>query len=142
MKAYRGIALLIAAGVLLQAAFIAAGTFELVSSDNTLVSEDYEYNTGQELHAIVGFNLIPLLALGLLVASLFTKRVGATKRAALVFGAVFLQVVLALLSYEVSGLGALHGINAFVVLGTAIWASRLAAHPAPSEPAAREHSAV
>ena len=142
MKAYRGIALAIAAGVLLQAAFIAAGTFELISSDNTLVSEDYEYNTGQELHAIVGFNLIPLLAIVLLVVSLLTKRAGATKRAGMVFGAVFLQVVLALISYEVSGLGALHGINAFVVLGTAIYASRLAASPAVDAAASREHSSV
>ena len=141
MKAYRVIALLIAAGVLLQAAFIAAGTFELISSDNTLVSEDYEYNTGQGLHALVGFNVIPLLAIVLLVVSLLAKRTGATKRAGMVFGAVFLQVVLALISYEVSGLGALHGINAFVVLGAAIYASRLAAAPADAG-LAREHSSV
>jgi len=144
MKAYRGIAYVIAACVLLQAAFIAFAWFDVLNAvdGGEVITEDYEGNAGHAGHGIVGMMVIPLLAIALLITSLFTKTVGASKRAGMVFGAVLLQVVLAFISFGVPALGFLHGINAFVVLGAALYASRLAAPAAVSGTAARETTAV
>ena len=143
MKAYRGIALVIAAGVLLQAAFIAFAWFEVINAvdSGTTINEDYEGNAGHAGHGIVGMMVMPILGLALLITSLFTKTVGASKRAGMVFGAIVLQVVLAFVSFGVPAIGFLHGINAFVVLGAALYASRLASVPTTLS-APRESSAV
>ena len=143
MKAYRGIALVIAAGVLLQAAFIAFAWFEVINAvdSGTTINEDYEGNAGHAGHGIVGMTVMPVLGLALLITSLFTKTVGASKRAGMVFGAIVLQVVLAFVSFGVPAIGFLHGINAFVVLGAALYASRLASVPTTLS-APRESSAV
>jgi hypothetical protein len=144
MKAYRGIAYVIAGLVLLQAAFIAFAWFDVISSleDGTVFTEDSDGNAGHAGHGIVGMMVIPILSLILLVTSFFTKTVGATKRALMVLGAVVLQVVLAFISFGVPALGFLHGINAFVVLGAALYAARLAAAAAVPGTPAREHTAV
>ena len=143
MKAYRGIALVIAAGVLLQAAFIAFAWFEVINAvdSGTTITEDYEGNAGHAGHGIVGMMVMPILGLALLITSFFTKTIGASKRAGMVFGAIVLQVVLAFISFGVPAIGFLHGINAFVVLGAALYASRLASVPATLS-APRESSAV
>ena len=76
-----------------------------------------------------GTILIPLVALILLVVSFFAKVPGGVKFAADLFGLIVLQViVLPMLSREVgSGFGALHGVNALVLMGVAIMAGQRAA---------------
>ena len=69
----------------------------------------------------VGLVLIPLCSLLLLIVSFFAKVPKGTMMAALIVGLVILQVfVLPALSREVgSGFGALHGINALLIMGAA-----------------------
>jgi heme A synthase len=144
MKAYRGIAYVIAGLVLLQAAFIGYAWFEVINAvdSGTVINEDYEGNAGHAGHGITGMMVIPLLSIVLLVVSLFTKVAGATKRAAIVFGVVVLQVALGLISFGVPALGALHGINAFALLAAALYAARLAAPVAVEQPSSRATTAV
>ena len=70
---------------------------------------------------------MPLLGLILLVVSFFAAKSvpGARKWAGIVFGLIVLQVALALFAFSVPALGALHGINALAVFGTAVRASML-----------------
>ncbi len=76
-----------------------------------------------------GTVLIPLVALILLIVSFFAKVPSGVKFAAGIFALIVLQViVLPMLSREVgSGFGALHGVNALVLMGVAIMAGRRAA---------------
>ena len=68
----------------------------------------------------------------LLIVSFFAKVPKGVMLAATIFGLVILQVfVLPALSREVgSGFGALHGINALVMMGVAIMAGQRASAPA------------
>lgn len=144
MKAYRGIAYVIAGLVLLQAAFIAFGWFDVINDmeNGAVYSEDSDFTAGLIGHSINGTLVIPLLTIVLLITSLLTKTIGASKRAGMVFGAVVLQIALGLISFSVPFLGLLHGINAFVVLGAALYAARLAAPAAVPGTAARETTPV
>jgi hypothetical protein len=126
MKAtYLWLARLIALGVVLQAAFIAYGTFEIFNDadDGRLFTGD-EYNTGQILHSIFGTGIIPLMALVMLILAFFIKVPRGVPMAAAVFGLVVLQFVLALVSFPVPVIGLLHGLNAFAIAGVAGFAGR------------------
>ena len=129
-QTYRVLSGLIALGVVVQAMAIALGGFGVLHDvDNGLVvDKNFEPNFGQTLHGIDGMYVIPLLGLVLLIVSFFAAKTvpGAPKWAAIVFGLIVLQVVLAFVSFSAPVVGALHGINAFAVLGTAIRASMLA----------------
>jgi heme A synthase len=128
-QTYRVVSGLIALGVLVQAAAIAFGWFDALHElDNGLViDENYEGNAGHAVHAMLGFNVMPLLGLVLLIVSFFAAKSvpGARKWAGIIFGLIILQVALALFAFSVPALGALHGINALAVLGTAMRASML-----------------
>ena len=134
-QTYRVISGLIALGVLVQAGAIAGGWFTAIHDvDNGLVIDDnYDGNAFHGVHALVGFNVMPLLGLVLLVVSFFaaTSVPGARKWAGIVFGLIVLQVALALFAYGVPSLGALHGINALAVLGAAVRATVLARDAGP-----------
>jgi hypothetical protein len=121
---------LIALGVLVQAAAIAAAWFTTLHDiDNGLVvDKNYNGNAFHSVHGFVGFNVMPLLGLILLVVSFFaaTSVPGARKWAGIVFGLIVLQVALALFAFSVPALGALHGINALAVFATAVRTSMLA----------------
>ena len=140
MKAYRGIALAIAVGVLLQAAFIAFAWFDVLNAveDGTIIDDNYDGNAGHAGHGIVGMTVMPLLGIALLVSSFFVKVGEARKRAGIVLGLIVLQVVLAFISFGLPALGALHGLNAFAVLASALYASRLATAGAPLGAPSRE----
>lgn len=127
-KTYRALAVLIAVGVVVQAAAIAYAWFQVIVDieGGAVFTSDSEGNAGHMLHGIVGMLVIPLLALLLLVTSFFTKVSGATTWAGLVLLAVVAQVVLAFVSFGVAAVGALHGINAMVVLGLALMTARRA----------------
>ena len=135
-QTYRVVSGLIALGVLVQAGAIALGWFTALHDvDNGLVIDDnYDGNVGHSVHGFVGFNIMPLLGLILLIVSFFAaKQVpGARKWAGIVFGLIVLQVALALFAFSVPALGALHGINALAVLGTAGRASMLGREAGPA----------
>jgi heme A synthase len=134
---YRGLALAVAALVMLQAAFIAYAVFGLSkwvredggTLDASVFSEGATVEVGGEmgfaLHAISGTFLIPLVALILVIVSFFAKVPGGTKWALIVFGVVVVQYALAFLG-RIAGLpaiGALHGLNALILFGVAVTAA-------------------
>jgi hypothetical protein len=125
MKAYRIIAHAIAACVVLQAAWIAAGTFTLAkqTDDGKTITEDNFRNWAMNAHSIFAI-IIPILAIALLVTAFVIKQPGAPKWAGLVFGSVLLQWVLAIIAYAVPVIGVLHAVNAFVMIGLAEMAAR------------------
>lgn len=126
---YRVLAMLVATGVVLQAAFIAFALFDVLSAVDGGEIYDGDYNTGQVLHSLVGY-LIPLLALALLIVSFFAKIPGGVRWAGIVLGVAVLQVLLAFVAFGVPVLGLLHGINALVLVIVADQAARRAKVPA------------
>ncbi len=154
MKAYRFLALAIAVLVVVQAGAIAWAFFGLSNwitdggvLDEELLdcTEDCESigiaETGFAIHMFfVGLVLIPLTSLVLLIVSFFAKVPKGVMLAAIIFGLVILQVfLLPELSRQVgSGFGALHGINALVLMGVAIMAGQRASTPA----VATDHTSV
>ena len=134
-QTYRVMSGLIALGVLVQAAAVAFGWFDAIHEveNGLVIDENYDGNVGHAVHAMLGFNIMPLLGLILLVVSFFAAKSvpGARKWAGIVFGLIILQVALALFAFSVPALGALHGINALAVLGTAVRASMLTREVGP-----------
>ena len=125
-SAYRGLALLICLGVLVQAAAIAFGWFDVLKDldDGAVLDKDFDLNAGHVLHGIVGMSVIPLLGLVLLVVSFFTKSPGASKWAGIVLGTIVFQVVIGIVSFSAPIAGVLHGLGAFVLFGVALMAAR------------------
>ncbi|MBA3720748.1 MAG: hypothetical protein H0W95_10790 [Nocardioidaceae bacterium] len=130
---YVALARLVALGVIVQAALIAFGWFEVLSEveDGAVFDENTDYNAGQLLHAMVGTIVIPVISLVLLVLSFFAKIPGGVKWAAIIFGLVVLQFLLALVSFSAPVIGLLHGMNA---LALAIVAERAGARVAALAP--------
>ena len=128
-QTYRVLAWLIALGVVVQAAAIAFGWFTAINEvDNGLViDKNYEGNAGHALHGIVGMYAMPVLGLIFLIVSFVAARAVPRGRtwAAIVFVAIVVQVALAFLSFGIPAIGALHGLNALIVFGTAVRASLL-----------------
>ena len=128
-QTYRVISGLIALGVLVQAGAIAAGWFTALHDvdKGLVIDKNYDGNGFHGLHAFVGFNVMPLLGLILLIVSFFAAKSvpGARMWAGIVFGLIILQVALALFSFSIPSLGALHGINALAIFGCAVRASML-----------------
>jgi hypothetical protein len=131
-KAFRVLAYLVALLVMVQAASMVwaiAGlgiwvdegndfTAELFDSDETPFTEV----AGFMIHGMNGMMLIPLVALILLIVGLIAKFPGSTKYGAAVFLLVILQVALGIFGHEAAIFGALHGINALILFGTALMA--------------------
>jgi hypothetical protein len=136
MKAYKGLAHAITACVVLQVAWIAAGTFFLAkeTDDGKTITEDNFRSWGMDLHSIFAM-IIPVLAIALLIAAFVIKRPGAPKWAGLVFGTVVLQWVLAIIAFGVPAVGVLHALNAFVMAGLAEKAASEVSNAAVPEPA-------
>lgn len=128
MKAtYMWLTRLIALTVVLQAAFIAWGTFDIfntVDDGKAFTGETEDYNAGQALHSTFGIMVIPLLVLLLLIVSFFARVPRGVVMALAVLGLVVLQIVIAFLSFPAPVLGLLHGINAFIIAGVAGFAGR------------------
>jgi 1,4-dihydroxy-2-naphthoate octaprenyltransferase len=133
---YRILAMLIAAGVVVQAAAIAFALFDIEkkTDDGQIYSKD-SHNGGVVLHSVLGEMVIPVIALLLLIVSFFAAIPGGVKWAAITFGVLVLQVVLAYAGDALPAIGVLHGINAFALAGVASIAmrkARLAESPAPA----------
>jgi heme A synthase len=120
---------LVALGVVVQASAIALGWFTALHKvDNGLViKKNYDGNVGDAIHSVNGTFVLPLLGLALVIVSFFAAPTvpGARKWAGIVFGLIVLQIALAFVAFSAPFVGALHGINALVVLGTAMRASML-----------------
>lgn len=128
--------------VVLQAAFIAWAFFgvnDWVMNDDGVVDKalldctdcDQEFfaEWGFAFHMFFnGFVLIPLLTLITFIVSFFAKMPGAWKWGLTLVVLVLLQVmILPMLADEIDPIfGALHGINAFVILGVALMAGNKA----------------
>jgi 1,4-dihydroxy-2-naphthoate octaprenyltransferase len=133
---YRILAMLVAAGVVVQAAAIAFALFDIEkkTDDGQLYSKD-SHNGGVALHSVLGEMVIPVIALLLLIVSFFAAIPGGVKWAAITFGVLVLQVVLAYAGDALPAVGVLHAINAFVLAAVASIAmrkARLADSPAPA----------
>jgi len=122
-QTYRVVAYLIGLGVLVQAAAVAFGWFQVINDiENGLVlSGENGINIGHEIHGMNGMYVMPLLGLVLLVVSFFAARQvpKARKWAGIVLLLIVLQVALALFAFGAPVLGALHGINALLIFGAA-----------------------
>lgn len=122
-QTYRVLAGLIALGVLFQAASVAFGWFDAISEleNGLVIDENYEGNAGHMLHGLVGMMVMPALGLILLIVSFLAAKVvpGARAWGGIVLGLIVLQVVLGIVAFSVPIVGALHGINALLILGAA-----------------------
>ena len=76
------------------------------------------------VHGINGIFVIPALALALLIVSFFTKVRGAIKWAAIVLLLTVAQGQIGFLGHEFPLAGALHGLNALALFGTALYTGR------------------
>jgi len=133
--AYRVLAYLVAAEVVIQAAAIAYAMFGLsawiegggVLDKASMESESSYFDgvLGFMVHGINGEIVLPLLALALLVVSFFTAMAGAVKWAGIVLGLLVLQVLLGVFGHGLPALGLLHGLNALLLFGAAVIAARL-----------------
>jgi len=135
--AYRILAGLIALGVVLQAAFIAAGWFSVLhdTDSGAVFDKNTEDNWGQAAHSAVGMMVLPVIALLLLIVSFFARIPGGVQWAAITVGVTVVQIVLAFASYGAPAVGALHGITAFALAGVASVAMRKARQADPTAPA-------
>jgi hypothetical protein len=135
-NAYRILATIIAVEVVIQAmamVFAVAGLGIWVDEggvyDKATAEDDSVTFTGVGgfiVHGINGMMIIPLLGLVLLIVAFFAKVPGGVKWAAIVLGAIVLQVFLGIFGHESAYVGMLHGLNAFVLLGSAGMAARAA----------------
>jgi hypothetical protein len=119
--AYRSVAQLIMAAVVVQAMVIALGMFAQAHDvDNGRpIDQNSSDPLGVVVHGVVGEMIIPLLAV-LLVALALVADVAAGIKAALgVLAMVIVQIALGFASFSVPVLGLLHGLGAFAVLGAA-----------------------
>jgi heme A synthase len=129
-QTYRVLAGLIALGVLVQAAAVAFGWFQVISDveNGAVFDENAEFNLGQLVHLYGGLYAIPLLGLLLLIVSFLAAKTvpGARKWGGIVFGLIVLQVALAIFAFALApAIGALHGMNALFLLGASLRASAL-----------------
>lgn len=151
MKAYRILAYTIAGLVVVQAGAIAWGFFGVgnfiddggvVDQEFLDCTEDCESFGGEFGFAIhmffVGLVLLPLSSIILLIVSFFAKVPGGIAMAGGLVVLVILQVIgLPALSRSVgSGFGALHGLNAMLILGVAYMAAKRASTATPIAPTA------
>ena len=132
--AYRGFAFAVAIGVVLQAAWIALGTFQIAheTDDGKIIDKNYDGNFGLNMHGL--FAILVLVCALILMGLAFGAHVPEGKKwAGFVLLAVVAQWVLAFISFGVPAVGVLHGANAFVIIALAGMTGRRAAEAAPAQ---------
>ena len=137
--AYRVLAWLMAAEVLVQGAAISWAVFGLgrwiqgggVLDKSVMESEASAFpeETGFMVHGINGQMVVPVLALALLVVAFFARLPRGVALAGAVVGLVALQVVLGMVAHGVPFLGLLHGANALLLFAVAAMAAHRAGRP-------------
>lgn len=135
-SAYRVLAFVIAADVMIQAAAIAYAYFGLgvwidgggVLDKATMESDSTDFTGvgGFALHGINGEIVFPALVLILLVVSFFAKVPRGVMWAASALGLTVLQVLLGMFGHALPLLGVLHGANALLIFGVAVMAAMAA----------------
>jgi uncharacterized membrane protein len=135
-NAYRILAIIIAVEVVIQAmaiVFAVAGLDIWVDEGGVydkaaMEDEDLSYTgvAGFIIHGINGMMVIPLLGLALLIVSFFAKVPGGVKWAGIVLAAIVVQALLGIFGRESAYVGALHGLNAFLLMAAAGTAARAA----------------
>ena len=136
---YRVLGLLVAFGVMVQAAAIAFGMFGLIKwietggtlDKSTDLNPDLGGYAGFSTHGTVGIMVLPAISLLFLISSFFAKVPGGIKWALIVFGVTVVQVALGLFSHSLAGLGWLHGANALILFGVAVTAAMRVNRVAP-----------
>ena len=133
--AYKALAYLVAAEVAIQAIVMVwaiaglgkwvdgGGVFDKAAMESE-GAPPFPEAAGITAHINNGFFVVPALALVLLIVSFFTKVRGAIKWAGIVFALVIVQVMLGILGHQFTLGGALHGLNALTLFGTAIYTGR------------------
>jgi hypothetical protein len=139
--AYRVLAFVVAAEVIVQAAAIAYAIFGLgtwvqsggVLDKATMESEASTFtgDGGFALHGINGEIIFPLLVLILFVFSFFAKVPRGVMWAGIALGLTVLQILFAVLGEGLPFLGVLHGGNALLIFGVAVMAAMAARDAAP-----------
>jgi hypothetical protein len=144
-KAYRVLARLIAALVVVQAAAIAYGAFAIdkviekaKDHGNTIAdaSSKLDGGAGYGVHGLVGMLVIPLVAIILFVVAFMAHIPDGVKWAGFILLDVVVQVVLGLAAHGVAALGWLHGPNALVLFALAVYTGRRVAADPVSGPVA------
>lgn len=119
---------------MLQAVWIALSSFTVIKAVDAgrTINED-SAGIGAALHSVGGTYAIPLVTLALLVVSFFAGVKGGITWALFILPAVAVQIAPAFLSFAVPQIGALHGLNAFVIITLAVFAGpRAGRQPAPA----------
>lgn len=123
--AYKVVAHIIAAAVVIQAALIAWSMFGLIPSlENGTVPSGPPLTA--MLHGMIGMYVVPVLVLVLVVVALLAH--AGLKWALWLLLAVAVQIALAFLAFDAAWVGALHGINAFTIIALAEVGARAVAH--------------
>lgn len=144
--AYRILAGLIALLVVVQAAAVAYGAFEIdkmidnaKDHGNTIsnASSQLDGGAGYGLHGLLGTMVIPVLALALLAVSFMANIPNGVKWAAFVVLDVIVQIVLGFAAHAVAAFGWLHGPNALILFALAGYAARRSASPQPATASAK-----
>ena len=137
---YRILAMLIALGVVVQAAVIATAWFQVLKDTDSgaVFDKNSDGNWAHAAHGTIGMMVLPVIALVLLIVSFFAGIPGGVKWAAITLGVTVLQVVLAFAGFGAPVVGALHGINAFALAGVASMAMRQARLAGSAPPAAQQ----
>jgi hypothetical protein len=138
-KIYSGLAWLVAACVVVQAASIAFGFGGMVGYvmdggvvDKALMESEQATFTGDlgfPIHELVGGLVMPLVAFALGIVSFFVK--GVRRARTLAWGTFALVFIQGSLGYAISDapyVGLLHGANALLVLVVAVRAAWLGSH--------------
>lgn len=139
MKAtYRVLAYIIAGLVVLQAVWIALSSFTAIKeSEAGRVLTEESGGIGGMLHGVGGMYAIPLVTIALLVVSFFAGVKGGIKWALFILLAVAVQIFLAIVSFIVPQIGALHGLNAFIIIALSLIAGRRATRQQTGRPPVR-----
>ena len=144
-KAYRVLARLIAALVVVQAAAVAYGAFAIdkvienaKDHGNTIsdASSKLDGGAGYGIHGLVGMLVIPLAAIILFVVAFLEHVPDGVKWAGFVLLDVVVQVGLGLAAHSAPALGWLHGPNALVLFGLAIYTARRVGAEQAAQPVA------
>ncbi|GAA1647487.1 hypothetical protein [Georgenia ruanii] len=142
---YRALALLVALGVLVQAAAIAFGVFHMINDvdGGAVIDSTYDSSTNPGLSAhSMGALIVGALAILLLLASFFVRFPGAKTWGVWTFVAVLAQWAFGLLAFGAPVVGLLHGANALAVFSLALLAARAAGRAGGAVPTAARRPAT
>ena len=142
---YRALALLVALGVLVQAATIAFGVFHMINDveGGAVIDSTYDSSTNPGLmtHS-TGALVVGGLAILLLLSCFFVRFPGAKRWAVWTFVAVLAQWAFGIFAFNAPAVGLLHGANALAIFSLALLAARAAGRASDVVPTAARRPAT